>query len=790
LGRTKLSHGFIDPAEIEELRNKISLDKSKLGKVYKAKRSEYYLKSVDHSLAEGMIEDGWEDYAAPLKTKTRLRRPKAHSVQFEDDMWCQLYDLGYRCFNVSNDFRLPYGKAEHEKKQIDVIAINDDSILLIECKSAEKSSKAPSYKTDLEGLKQRINGFTKTLEQMFGKGRKVKYIFATRNIRLSHSSVDVQRLEDARGFYFNDNAYEYVNSLIKTYKASAFYQFSAILFKGQSINKDKISVPAIEGRMGGKKYYMFSIEPEILLKLGFVLHRTAANEAEMPTYQRLLVPSRLKGIRKFIDDGGYFPNSVILNFNKKDKINFEATSKGDDSVSRNGTLKIPNTYAIAYIIDGQHRVYGYAGTQFKDSNTIPVVAFEGLAATEQLKIFMDINENQKAVSKTLRITLEEDLYWGSEVAASRIKALRSSVIQRLSGDAGPLFKKISIGEDAALLSANPFYTALSRSSLLPKVKGNVYDQELSKYSIYNIHNQNHEAEMQSARKNLVDFLNFCYEYAEADFPEIYEEKQGFVLSPRGTYAFISLISSLNEHEVGLMSISVTTKPEERFKAISKYLRILFEGLKRLPDEEVEQLKGKLGSGADTKWFRCFQLLVNEKCPKYNPGDLVDYKERQDEALQNEGRSLGVEIERFIKNTILSNLKELFDENWELEIAPTKRDCQKRASEEEERRYKEENVKVDIDWTEQFFITDYKKIIEKYWVREPEGAPEGFQKFENIFALDMGYGFNSKSEKLKWMSIFNSLRNLYAHEGSKEKGLNKDEVETLKKIHANLVLGDE
>jgi hypothetical protein len=55
---------------------------------------------------------------------------------------------------------------------------------------------------------------------------------------------------------------------------------------------------------------------------------------------------------------------------------------------------------------------------------------------------------------------------------------------------------------------------------------------------------------------------------------------------------------------------------------------------------------------------------------------------------------------------------------------------------------------------------------------------------------MGYGFNSKSEKLKWMSIFNSLRNLYAHEGSKEKGLNKDEVETLKKIHANLVLGDE
>jgi len=781
---------FIDPAEIENLKNKLTADKSQLGKLYKAKKSDHYLKSVDHNLVEDMVKDGWEDYAAPLKTKTKLRKIKDHSVKFEDDMWCQLYDLGYRYFNVSNDFKLPYGKAGHEKKQIDVIAINEDSILLVECKSAKKSSKAPSYKTEFEGLKKRINGFTKTLEQMFGKGRKIKYIFSTRNIRLSNDSVDVTRLEDAGGFYFNDNTYDYVSSLVKTYKKSARYQFSAILFKGQSINKDKISVPAIQGKMGGKKYYMFSIEPETLLKLGFVLHRTTANEAEMPTYQRLLVPSRLKGIGKFIEDGGYFPNSIILNFSKKNKVKFEATSKGDDSASKNGTLKIPNTYAIAYIIDGQHRVYGYAGTQFKDSNTIPVVAFEGLEATEQLKIFMDINENQKAVSKTLRITLEEDLYWGSDIAVSRIKALRSSVIQRLAGDQGPLFNKISIGEDKALLSANPFYTALSRSSLLPKAKGNQYDSDLSKYCLYNINNQKHDAEMRASRKNLVSFLNLCYEYAETDYPEIYEEVQGFVLSPRGTYAFISLISSLNEHETDLGNISVSTKPEDRFQAILKYLKILFDGLQKLPEEEVDSLKGKLGSGADIKWFRRFQLIVNEKYKKYNPKDLIDYKERQDGELQDEGRRLGVEIERYIKNTILSNLQILFDENWELEIASFKRECQKRASEEEERRYKEEHVKVEIEWTEQFFINDYKKIIERYWVKEPDDPIEGFQTFNSIFALDVGYGFNSKSEKLKWMSIFNSLRNLYAHEGSKEKGLNKDEVETLRKIHANLIIDNE
>ena len=53
---------------------------------------------------------------------------------------------------------------------------------------------------------------------------------------------------------------------------------------------------------------------------------------------------------------------------------------------------------------------------------------------------------------------------------------------------------------------------------------------------------------------------------------------------------------------------------------------------------------------------------------------------------------------------------------------------------------------------------------------------------------MGYGFNSKSEKIKWLSVFNSYRNNWAHEGTKEKGLNKDEVGTLRTIHKYLIRG--
>ena len=247
---------------IFELKGKMSSDPSTLGKIYKSKKKIFHERSVEHNRVEEFLQDGWEEYGTPLKTKTRLRKPKTHSDQFEDDVWCQLYELGFRHLNVDRHFNLPFGKSQGEKKQIDVVAVSEDAILLIECKSSKKSQKAPSFKTEFEGLSQRLNGQKKVLEQIFGVEKKTKFIFATRNLRLSRESLDVKRLEEGNGFFYNDNTFEYVNSLIKSYKGAAHFQFLAMLFKGQTINSEKIEVPAIEGKMGKKTYYMFSLEPQ------------------------------------------------------------------------------------------------------------------------------------------------------------------------------------------------------------------------------------------------------------------------------------------------------------------------------------------------------------------------------------------------------------------------------------------------------------------------------------------------------------------------------------------------
>lgn len=775
---------FLDQFQIDKIKGKIIDDLSNLGKTYKSKKGDYQQISVDHSRVADFVKQGWEEYAKPLKTKTLLRKVKDHSKKFEDDVWCQFYELGFRKMNYDENLVLPFSKNLGDTKQIDVIAINEETIFIIECKSSENFKKAPSYKDEFDLLSLRLDGFKKALHQIYGSHYKIKYVFATRNLRFDLDSIDILRLKSTKSFFYDNNTYSYINSLIKNYKSASLYQFLGLIFKNELINSEKIEIPAVRGVMGNKKYYMFSIEPHILLKMGFILHRTKANVTEFPTYQRLLVPGRLKGITKFIDEGGYFPNSIIINFNSsKHKILFEAASKLGDSSSCFGTLKIPNSYGIAYIIDGQHRVYGYAGTKFAKNNTIPVVAFENLDTIEQLEIFMDINQNQKAVSPSLRLDLEEDLYWESERADSRIKALRSSIIKQLcNSESSPLFNKISVGEDKAVLTFKPFTAAISNSNLLPSAQGNKYNEDSLVGSLYDTNNHDHNQEMNKAKKRIVDFLIYSYDYVEQEYPKIFNREKYFILSNRGTFAFISLIGDLNRFETKKGNVNKTTNSKERFEIIKPYLKALLDGISKLTKEEEEAQLTLLGAGADTKWLRFFQSIVNSIYPDYNPTELVDWKERQNEVYQSEGRKYVREIERFMKKTILKNLKILFGDNWELEIETIQSACLLRANAENKKNYKD-GLSKRVEWTEMFNINDYNKIIEDYWSKKPEIDENDYITFERIFSIDIGVGKNKK-EVLKWISYFNSYRNQLAHEGSKEKGINKKEVEFLEKIYTH------
>lgn len=291
--------------------------------------------------------------------------------------------------------------------------------------------------------------------------------------------------------------------------------------------------------------------------------------------------------------------------------------------------------------------------------------------------------------------------------------------------------------------------------------------------------------MQRTEKSVVKFINYCYEHIQDNYPEQFNRERYFISSNRGVYALICLIGSLNTYETNLGNLTVSTKPDERFEVLKKYIDCLIKHLIGLAPEEESKLLDKLGAGADIYWLRYFQLIINTEYSGFAPLELIDWKERQDSELQDQGRKYATQIEKILKDKVIKNLKILFGEDWELEINAIKRECIDRAEKEKEKRYKEGLGRHEIPWTDMFFISDYKTIIEKFWTKLPDQENTDFENFETIFSIDVGYGFNSKSEKIKWLSIFSTIRNNIAHEGTKEKGINNDEVKTLEGIYKQL-----
>ncbi len=258
---------------------------------------------------------------------------------------------GFTTLN-NKGFRLLYVDDESiPGKQIDAFAADNESIIVVECKSAE-TMKKQHFSKDLNEYDKVITGGSKVLRRVFSDKHKIRYIFATSNINLSDN--DRNRLKELQMFHFNQDDINYYEQLLNTVGSAAKYQLLARLFKGIDIPAFENKIPAIRGKMGGYHYYSFSMEPEKLLKISYILHRVNVNNNDRG-YQRLVKRGRLKEIGEFVDNGGYFPNSIIININTKkdeplyyDKIN---CPQHDSQITGPVILHLPKRYHSAFIVN-------------------------------------------------------------------------------------------------------------------------------------------------------------------------------------------------------------------------------------------------------------------------------------------------------------------------------------------------------------------------------------------------------------------------------------------------------
>ena len=643
--------------------------------------------------------------------------------------------------NRDRFFRFSYGDSEAQTQQIDVFAVDDETILFVECKSAVKITDG-TFKTTIEAYSKKMSGLQAEALKEF-PNRKCKFIFATNNYIISHH--DEERMRESNIIHFNENTVAYYQELVKHLGTCARYQLLGNLFAHTDIKGMDNRIPAIRGKMGGHTYYSFSIEPEKLLKIGYVLHRSEANSNLMPTYQRLIKKSRLKSVKKFInEDHGYFPNSIIISIDTKRPLRFDRSEKQvKDAIADLGILYLPQQYRSAFIIDGQHRLYGYSDSPFASSNSIPVVAFENLDQNEQVRLFMEINENQKSVSKNLRNTLNADMLWDSPKESEKRDALRLKLAQDLGEkNTSPLYGRINIGEDQGTeikcITIECIRIAINVGNFLSKFdKKNVLIQS----GIFDL-SQN------DATLNLLySFLEKCFNYVKTNASNEWDKgsaNNGILSINNGIGGLIRVINDIANYLIEIKAITPTIDSAEKMaKEAEYYLAPVCRFINDMDEDTRSDIRKTYGGNGPMHCWRHFQKAINKERPEFSPAGMTKYWEDHGKEYNTASIEMMPQIEKAVKSFVRVKLEEAYDSKWIREIPQAVfTDAKTQASKEE---YESGEAQ---DWWDYVTILGIKSIVTygKNWS----------SIFSNHFTLESPKS-GDKEAKTEWLNLLYKLQ---------------------------------
>jgi len=740
-----------------------------------ARRQDSYLREKVPTARQVEYENNGQGWVLDktLKHAVWMRRPKKHDLAFEDRVWAMCARLGFSELSVGRDLRISYGKAENERKQIDVLAADDEVVLVVECKSSEaEQPRTETFKTEIEAIQGYRAGLVGAIRQQF-PGHKIKFVFATNNINVSKDTL--ARIESADIAYLDEEAVNYYHELADHLGPAAKFQLLGNLFHGQKIAAMDATVPAIRGKMGGYTYYSFAIEPERLLKLAYVLHRNNANTRWMPTYQRIIKKSRLKKVSEFVEKGGFFPNSLIINVDNDGKpLRFDKSDKQSGSTTL-GLLYLPPKYKSAYIIDGQHRLFGYAHSTRAASELVPVVAFVDMPGAKQLEMFMDINENQQAVPKNLRLTLKADLEWESTDKKRQAQALKLKVAQLLGEQkSSPLRGRVIIGEEKANDRLCISLDAVSRGVDRGRFIGEFTSTEMRKPGSF------YRGSIDTTLDPLIGFLELSFGYLRDELPNqwnIGRGDGGFVFTNAGAESILRLLGDLVDHLLAQEKIDPRQQTaQEVFSQIRPLLAHLVSYLNGLTPDEIGVFRTWLGAGGPTKYVRQFQSSLVDVIPGFEPDGFAEWKQNQEKQFNADSYTMINEIETFLRQDIKRRLQDKYGSDWFRSGVPQAiyRDGSTRAA---EKQYEAEPG-VSVDWWDCLYIVEYQKIVQ-------HGALAVWQElFDDTYTLpsDKKAAWRSKSG---WFNELNRTRNKIAHNNE---AVTEEEYGFLQTLHSHFDLG--
>jgi DGQHR domain-containing protein len=755
-----------------ELFGPLLLEPSKIKREAVRRRKLFDEQPVSASEIAAYEAEGWQ-VDRKLKRSIRMKRPKAIDERLENRFWLFLARLGYPEINAGRKFTIVIDRkgAEQLRKQVDVFAKDDETVVVAECKAAGSFVKR-SLQKDIEEFANLKKPIAQAIHKHYGEDKKFKiiWLFVTENI--IWSLPDKERAKGANIRIITEKELRYYSQIADHIGKAARYQFLAEFLKDQSIPElSGKTVPAVKGKLGGRRFYCFVTTPRHLLKISFVNHRSLNDPEGAPTYQRLVNRTRIREIGEFIKAGGFFPNNLLINFIRP--IRFDKSTSDDSAEIQFGQLFLPDKYRSAWIIDGQHRLYGFApiDDKYLDQNVI-VVAFEQLSKAEEAKLFVTINHEQKSVPKNLLDDLAGDLEWGSDIPSRRIGAISARLINLLNAEVGePFFNRIAQQGMSATGKTNltlpALKDALRRSGLLGRAMLNnkVYDHGP-------FCGTNDSETLDRARTALNEFFSLV---RNANMAEWDSGRDGFVCTNVAVQAYIMLFGAIIKYwESDTASNAREMDAEEIMMGIEEYFGPVREFLESSSPAKIkEEFQVQFGAGGPPEYFFRLCKLVKAKYADFQPEGLADWEAEQSEDRVNEAdaqlKSLVSEMRNYIFSVFRSMYGEKNNAYWENGVADP---AVKTAAYTRSQDYPLEDRLPLETYLE---VVEMKKILEnkKVWTL-----------FKPVFDIPE-FGEKGQAKNLKWMLRVNELRRIPGHP-AKERKYKLEDFEYIDYIHGEFM----
>lgn len=314
--------------------------------------------------------------------------------------------LGLKCLSLNH---IRYNMYKEKLAELDGLFLDEKNKFYIMYDDSDlDKDRAPKIRTFITKWKE--PDYDKYLrDELKLKNYPIYYFYIDKSGKEMPDSVQ-NIFTDGNSFYMTKNDYTYFK---KEYlKVNKWVLNDIYNYLGIKSNKPILEAKdAIQIYIGNDPAFIFADSVDNILDYCFVNRRR--NQSDKG-YQRVLDPKRIKNITNSIKNNKItsFPNSILLNC--VEDIDFKLLEKHECP----GLVKlnIPSIFSSCKVVDGQHRLLSFCNLdEIHQGNAIlSIVMFYKMSLVDEIKTFIDVNDNQKSIDSNLIYDLKSELDYNND----------------------------------------------------------------------------------------------------------------------------------------------------------------------------------------------------------------------------------------------------------------------------------------------------------------------------------------------------------------------------------------